>query len=167
MKRSKGGSRSGGTRGCGRADWSHPSLEGQSQSREANSHLVGWLRLCCPGPGGGLLLLLHGCHPLAARFGAHTSSPALHTRGPSLGKRSHVTDAPSLSELAEEKSGGSDGVGGGERQGGDGEQQQRQAGSPLLQDPSFGLPQILGLPTVPAPPPPPENADTRRDQVAS
>jgi hypothetical protein len=38
---------------------------------------------------------------------------------------------------------------------------------PLLQDPSFPLPQILGLPTVPAPPPPPENADTRCDQVAS
>lgn len=98
-----------------------------------------------------MLLLLHGCHPLAARVGAHTSSRALHTRGPSLGKRSHVTDAPSLSELAEGKSGGSGGVGGGERQGGDGEWRQRQAGSPFCRIPLFDYSRSSDSPLSPPP----------------
>lgn len=60
------------------------------------------------------------------------------------------------------------GWGWGERQGGDERAAAEATRLPLLQDPSFPVPQIFGLPTVPAPPPPPpENADTRRDQVAS
>lgn len=133
----------------GMAKWSHPSWEGESL--EANSHLVGRLSLACPGPWSGLLLLLHGCHPLAARVGARTSSRALRTRGPSLGKRTHVTDAPSLSELSEEKSGGSDGVGeGSAREGTESGSRAKQA--PLFcRIPLFGYRRSSGSPLSPPP----------------
>lgn len=66
----------------GSSDWSHPSREGLAAA--ANSHLVRRLRLARPGPRGGLLLLLHGCHRRRPAL-TLTSSRALQTRGPSLG----------------------------------------------------------------------------------
>lgn len=141
-------------RGGGSAGWSLPSWEGLAAA--ANSHLVRRLRLARPGPWGGLLLLLHGCHrprPVLAL----TSSRALQSRGPSLG-RDRMSQAPDALRIGGRQS-GSDGVGGGERWGG--EEERHQASSPS-QDPSFGhrRPSNSPLPPPPTTTPPPQSVDS-------
>lgn len=142
-----------GRRGGGSAGWSLPCWEGPAAA--ASSHLLGRLRRARPGPRGGLLLLLHGGHrprPAAAL----TSSRALQTRGPSLG-RNRMSQAPEALRIGGRQSGG-DGVGGGQRWGG--EEERQQASSPL-QDPSFGhrRPSNSPLPPPPTSTPPPQSAD--------
>lgn len=132
-----------GRRGGGSADWSHPSRE--CGAAAANSHLVRRLRLARPGPRGGLLLLFHGCHRRRPAL-ALTSSRALQTRGPSLGSV-RMSQAPVALGIGERES-GSDGVGGGERRGG--EEERHQAGSPS-QDPSFGYRRPSNSPLSPPP----------------
>lgn len=94
----------------GSKDWNLPSWEGLAAA--ASSHLVRRLRLARPGPRGGLLLLLHGCHRRRPAL-ALTSSRALQTRGPSLGS-DRMSQAPDALGISGRES-GSDGVGGGER----------------------------------------------------
>lgn len=96
--------------GRGSANRSLPSREGLAAA--ANSHLVRRLRLASPGPRGGLLLLLHGCHCRRPAL-ALTSSRALQTRGPSLGS-DLMSQAPGALRISG-RDRGSDGVGGGER----------------------------------------------------
>jgi len=142
--------------GVGSADWSHPSREGLAAA--ANSHLVRRLRLARPGPRGGLLLLLHGCHRRRPALPL-TSSRALQTRGPSLGS-DRMSQEPDALRTGRRES-GSDGVGGGERQGG--EEERHQAGSPL-QDPSFGYRRPSNSP-LPPPPTTPKRREPRRSNT--
>lgn len=146
--------------GRGSANWSLPSWEGLAAA--ANSHLVRRLRLASPGPRGGLLLLLHGCHCRRPAL-APTSSRALQTRGPSLGS-DLMSQAPDALRIGGRER-GSDGVGGGERREGKtsstGQASPRRIPSSATADPL--------TPHSPRPHHPKayRASETRHDQVAS
>ena len=134
-------------RGGGSAGWSLPSWEGLAAA--ANSHLVRRLRLARPGPWGGLLLLLHGCHrprPVLAL----TSSRALQTRGPLAGIACHRL--PMLSELAEGKAAA---TGWGEGSDGEGKRSGTRQAPPRRIPPSATADPLT--PHSPRPPPPPHH----------